>query len=171
MILSTLLPAFALALAAPVDLDGAEVACIANSLTAAERVELGGALYGGTRGPGVLNRLEQALAGCARRHGWNQAQALDVSMAAYGTLVRARGAELLDAAGIDHRIVDAWFDALPEAARTSATGDGLSVDPLLNDLRSRGVGREAILAGARTLSTYVRTRVGLERLRRGLSLE
>lgn len=171
MIPAALIPALTLAPAAPVDLESAEVACIADALTPAERIELGGALYGGARGRGVIDRMAEALGGCARRHGWNQQRADDMSLAAYGMLVRARGAALLDEAGIGHRMVDAWFDVQSEAARTSRSSDALPMDSLVAALHSQGVGRATIAAAADSLATYLRTRTALERLRRGLRLD
>ena len=170
MIAPSLLSTLALALVAQVDFDGSEVACVLAPLTPAERTEIGGGAYGEPRREAVLGRLAAAGHECARRNGWPDARAEQIATVAYTILLRARGAALLQAAGIDPAAVDRWFDRQPEAARASASTDALDSEALARDLLRAGINPETVRSGAGVMGAYVAVRVAQERLRRGLAV-
>jgi hypothetical protein len=154
--------AYLLILAAAPALPAADVACIADRISAADRAAvLDEADQGGKRVRGLLN---EAASACAAAGSWTSDHADRTERAAAAAILVGAASERLDGNGIPARLIVEWFGGLsPAVRRNPDIGEGF-IDALQKRLLARGVKSAAIEAHATTIGALLGSLIMTEEL-------
>lgn len=140
--------------------------CAADRTSPADRQTLTAAMRANAPlDQAIIERIRGHVLACA-----GSAASTDVAEA---TLARIIGAELqtmLNAAGIDMRIVDRWFDAQDASFRTDPNVTPEEGAAMAEGLVRAGIPIQAVERHGLMIGNYLGTRIAMERARRGMSV-
>jgi len=149
----------------------ADLECVLDRLTSADRLAVANeALQDSSASGPASKKLENAATTCATQRRWNGEYAGAVSGIAFAVLVGEQAELELANAGIETKVIDAWFGALSAPGRARVLDDSAGLERLAAKLEAAGTPADHLEANGELIGLYVGALVALERIERGLPL-
>ena len=149
----------------------ADLDCVLNRITAADRLAVANETLrdARTRGPASA-KIERAAADCATQRRWDGNYAGSIAAIAFSAVVGEQAELELKNAGIETSLIDAWFDALPVGERNRVLDNPAVLEGLFARLQGAGTPADHLEANGEILGLYVGALAALDRLERGVPL-